>query len=102
MNTSAKPAQYLTNEILSLSQIINSCNVAPGRKPFSLKWISGHSGVASNEKVDKEAKLAALGSSSLAHTLPPILCTTLPTSATALKQQHACLTASFWACKWES
>jgi ribonuclease HI len=94
MNTSAKPAQYLTNKILFLFWIINLCNVAPDRKCFSLKQISGHSGVAGNKKADEEAKLAALGSSSPANTLPPILCTTLSTSTTTLKQQHACLTAS--------
>jgi ribonuclease HI len=87
LDRAPKPTQYLTDEFLSLTEHINSTNLNRNSTPFTLKWISGHSGVAGNKKVDKEAKSAAEGNSSPELLLPPILCSPLPDSAPALRQE---------------
>jgi hypothetical protein len=53
---------------------------------ITFRWISSHSGVAGNERADKEAKKAAEGQSSRRELLPPLLRKKLPKSATATKR----------------
>ena len=67
-------AQYLIENFLTLTDRSNITNNAnPNSKRFKLAWISGHSGVQGNKKVDEEAKRAAQGNSSPQHILPPLL-----------------------------
>ena len=60
-------------EFLTLADNVNTANSEPNMKMFHLAWISGHSGVQGNEKVDEEAKKGAQGESSTLHRLPPLL-----------------------------
>ena len=53
---------------------------------LEVKWISGHSGVCGNERVDRLAKEAAEGKGSRRADLPHIFRRKLPTSASACKQ----------------
>jgi ribonuclease HI len=69
----ATTVQYLVKNFLTAADNINLANANPTAKWFQLVWISGHSGVQGNKKVDKEAKKAAQGESSPSHRLPPIL-----------------------------
>ena len=66
-------AQYLIETFLTSTDGINATNANPNSKKFKLAWISGHSRVQGNEKVDEEAKRAARGDSSPQHMLPPLL-----------------------------
>ena len=84
----ATTAQYLVENFLTAADNINLGNANPTAKRFQLAWISGHSGVQGNEKVDEEAKKAAQGESSPPHTLPPVLREELPRSVAAVKQKY--------------
>lgn len=103
----AKPAQYLMSEYLTLTEKIgtrkpgqaNRDNPRPNK--FNLRWISAHSGVMGNEKVDEEAKKAAQGKSSPTLALPPLLRTPLPSSSTALKQTHLAGLKKKWQEEWK-
>ena len=55
---------------------------------IEVKWISGHSGVLGNERVDRLAKEAAEGRGSRRADLPHILRAKLPTNASASKQEY--------------
>ena len=55
----ATTAQYLLEEFLTAADSVNVENSEPNSKQFHLVWISGHSGVQGNKKVDEEAKKGA-------------------------------------------
>ena len=66
-----------------------------------LHWISSHSKVHGNEKVDELAKEAANGLSSARFDLPHLLRTPLPSSASAVKQGYHERIKKKWAASWE-
>ena len=84
----ATTAQYLVENLLDIADDVNPANADPTTKHFQLVWISGHSGVQGNERVDEEAKKAAQGDSSPLHRLLPILREELPRSIAAVKQKQ--------------
>lgn len=99
----AGPGQYLTKNFNELTesmgfQGLNTHNY----NKFTLRWISAHSGVEGNERVDEEAKKAAEGQSSPPHTLPPILRQPLPWSVSAIKQKHMDTLNKRWRNEWKS
>jgi ribonuclease HI len=65
------------------------------------KWISGHSGVPGNEKVDELAKQAATGRMDSTDRLPPFLRTGIPVSISAIKQEHHERAKATWASEWQ-
>ena len=69
---------------------------------IKVKWISGHSKVKGNKTADRIAKEAAAGLSSARETLPHILRSPLPTSASALKQGYMKELRAKWAEMWEA
>ncbi|KAF9557624.1 hypothetical protein CPC08DRAFT_724963 [Agrocybe pediades] len=78
------PGQYLLSEFHKLIKPLqNQGNATP---KFTLHWISAHTDVPGNEKVDEEAKAAAQGNSTPKLFLPSILQRPLPTSKSALLQ----------------
>ncbi|PPR05017.1 hypothetical protein CVT24_010210 [Panaeolus cyanescens] len=80
------PAEYLKDEIARLC-----AKYFPNDSPFSHKisvnWISAHSDVTGNERIDFEAKQAAMGLTSRRQDLPRILRSPLPRSISALRQE---------------
>ncbi|KAF5383227.1 hypothetical protein D9615_004786 [Tricholomella constricta] len=73
------------------------------RANFAMKitWISGHSGAKGNEMVDAAAKEAAEGMTSDRQRLPKYLRKErLPTSVSALKQQHNSALKNRWQERW--
>ena len=88
----ATSGQYL---LQSLAAMTNN-----SRAKLNMKWISGHSGVTGNEYVDKLAKEAAEGKASRCADLPPMLRTSLPTSASAIKQEHMDQLKMKWKATW--
>lgn len=94
--SSAKAAsgQYL------IDSIKNAANTAGAR--LTIKWISGHSKVKGNEDVDKLAKDAADGRSSRREDLPHLLRTSLPRSASALKQEYNAKIKTRWEKLWDT
>jgi ribonuclease HI len=88
-NPKATSGQYLIRHLFILANAL-ACNL-------NIHWISSHSKVRGNEKVDELAKEAANGTSSEGNRLPQILRDRLPASASAAKQAfHGKLKA-----KWE-
>ena len=63
------PGSYLLDEIRELSASLRAQSLTDLQLKFS--WVSGHDGVARNERADLEAKAAAAGSSSDEPELPP-------------------------------
>ena len=82
--------------LLALRQAANGS----GSK-LSIKWISSHSKVTGNEEADKMAKEAAAGRSSAMASLPHILRSPLPISASALKQEFNSNLKAKWGAKWD-
>ena len=81
--------------IQSLLQAANDTSCS-----LSIKWISSHSEVTGNERADRLAKKAAEGQSSATLTLPHILRTPLPRSASAIKQAYNAQLRKTWSEKW--
>ena len=70
------------------------------RAKVTIRWISSHSEVKGNEEADKLAKEAAAGKASRREDLPPLLRKTLPTSASATKQEYAKQLKTKWKDMW--
>ena len=90
----AKPGQYLLRQLNTLVNDL-ACNLG-------IHWISSHSKVRGNEKADELAKEAALGKSSATNRLPHILRTSLPTSASAIKQHFNEKLRASWKENWDN
>ena len=90
------------NNFMNIAENINTTNTDPNMNWFYLAWISGHSGVKGNEKVDKEAKRAAWGDSSPQHMLLPILRRQLLRSWAALNQKHHKELKEKWKDMWSA
>ena len=69
---------------------------------LDIHWISSHSNVLGNEKVDELAKDAANGRSDSRLRLPPFLRNTLPASASATKQEFHQSLKKRWTKIWEA
>ena len=84
-----RPGDHILDEIHELSDSLHTHSLSD--LWLKISWISGHGGVARNEKVDEEAKAAAKGDSSPWQELPMLLQSDpLLFGATAVKQH-------FWA-----
>ncbi|TEB16660.1 hypothetical protein FA13DRAFT_1584993, partial [Coprinellus micaceus] len=68
---------------------------------FTMKWISAHSEVERNERVDEEAKAAAEGKSSHWTTLPDKLFYPLPFSVSSLVQETKGQAKVKWKQAWD-
>ncbi|PPQ73739.1 hypothetical protein CVT24_006959, partial [Panaeolus cyanescens] len=83
-SASRGPAEYIKDEIARLCA--KYFPNLPRFQKVDIKWISAHSEVPRNEKIDYEAKQASLGLSSAKQLLPRLLRTDLPLSVSALRQ----------------
>ncbi|KAF5325926.1 hypothetical protein D9611_000194 [Ephemerocybe angulata] len=92
------PGQYLQDEFFKLANMLS--NNGPNRQKFTMRWISAHSDVAQNEKVDEEAKKAARGETSFIMSLPPLLQPGLPRSIFSLKEEVKKEAKKRWAEIW--
>jgi ribonuclease HI len=91
-NPKATPGQYLTRQFILHAKALR-CNLG-------IHWISSHSKVKGNEKVDELAKEAANGRSSARARLPHTLRGELPTSASAIKQDYHKVLKAKWEKRW--
>ena len=76
-NSKAKSAQYIIDELLCLMEKSKRAfDMHPVGTPTSIKvaWISVHSKVTRNKLADGEAKLVAMGKTSIPLALPELLC----------------------------
>ncbi|PPQ85868.1 hypothetical protein CVT24_006388, partial [Panaeolus cyanescens] len=78
------PADYIKDEFARLCT--KYFPITPHYHKVDIKWISAHSEVPRNEKIDYEAKQASLGLTSAKQHLPRLLRTDLPLSVSALRQ----------------
>jgi ribonuclease HI len=67
---------------------------------LQIHWVPGHTGIAENEAIDTEAKLAADGGSSPRNKLPKFLRKPLPISTSAQKQYHTEKLKIAWKQEW--
>ena len=94
------PGSYLLDEIRELSTEL--CVQSSSDLHLNVSWVSGHDGVAGNERMDIEAKAAAVGSSSAELELPPLLRSSpLPHSVTAAKQHFHASLVKKWKDYWQ-
>ncbi|KAF5331423.1 hypothetical protein D9611_011884 [Ephemerocybe angulata] len=93
------PAQYLQDEFYRLADTLK--NEGMERIKFTLKWISAHSDVARNERVDEEAKKAARGTTTFALGLPPLLRPGLLRSISTLKEETRNEARKRWIEMWK-
>ena len=68
---------------------------------LQLHWVPGHCDFEPNEQADKEAKLAAQGSSSNARFLPQLLCKKLPLSISTLHKENNKKLKRRWQRHWK-
>lgn len=94
----SRPGQYLYNSICDISQSLQDHGTHPTK--FNINWISAHSNVPGNERVDQEAKKAAQGTTTTSLWLPPILCKPLPTSVLSLHQITKRSQNEDWLASW--
>ena len=92
-NPKAKSGQHLT---MMLNRLANESACY-----LELRWISSHSKVKGNEKVDELAKDAANGRSSAGTSLPQALREPVLVSASATKQDHLDKIKARWGDTWE-
>lgn len=92
------PAQHIADAVQDIAETTR--NKGPRIKKFDIRWISAHSDVTRNEKVDIEAKAAAHGTTSEDQDLPPMLRRTLPTSKSALVQAAKSNAKEQWRIAW--
>ena len=68
---------------------------------LTLRWTAGHEGVEGNELADREAKMAANGTSSAKHLLPPYLQKSLPINPAAARREHTDKLKKAWTETWK-
>ena len=88
----ASSGQYLVQALTNMANNLSA--------KVTLWWISSHSEVKGNEHADELAKEAALGRVSSRADLPPLLRKKLPTSASAIKQEHTEELKRHWHSLW--
>ena len=90
-----RPGGHILDEIHELSDSLHTRGLSDLQ--LKISWISGHDGVAGNEKVDEEAKAVAKGDSSPWQELPMLLQSDpLPLGAMAVKQHFWAELAKHW------
>ena len=95
----AGPGSYLLDEIRKLIVSLKDQSLSDLR--LRVSWVSGHDGVAGNERADLEAKDVAAGSSSTDQELPPLLHSApLPCSVMAAKQHFRTSLMLDWRSRW--
>ena len=95
----AGPGSYLLDKIHELSVSLKDQSLSDLR--LRVSWVSGHNGVAGNERADLEAKDAAAGSLSTDQELPLLLRSApLPCSITATKQHFRTSLMLDWKIRW--
>ena len=92
-NPKAVAGQHLVRHLISTANRLG-CRLA-------IHWISSHSKVKGNEKVDGLAKEAAEGRSNARLSTPHILKSPVPTSASATKQRFHSKLNKKWEATWE-
>jgi ribonuclease HI len=92
-NPKATSGQHLVRQLILLANSL-ACRLG-------IRWISSHSKVRGNEKVDELAKDAADGRSSARLNLPHLLRSPIPTSASATKQAYHRTLKAKWEVIWE-
>lgn len=91
-NPKATSGQHLIRHLLTLANAL-ACNL-------NAHWISSHSRVRGNEKVDELAKEAAYGTSSERIKLPHLLRNPIPVSASATRQAYHEKLKDRWEDSW--
>lgn len=91
-NPKATSGQHLIRHLLTLANVL-ACNL-------NAHWISSHSRVRGNEKVDELAKEAAYGTSSERIKLPHLLRNPIPVSASATRQAYHEKLKDRWEDSW--
>jgi ribonuclease HI len=91
-NPKATSGQHLVRHLIALANGL-ACNLG-------IRWISSHSKVRGNEKVDELAKDAADGRSSARINLPHLLRNPILTSASATKQAYHRTLKAKWEILW--
>ena len=89
---------YLLDKIRELSASLRAQSLMDLQ--IKISWVSGHDGVARNERADIEAKAAAAGSSSDKPELPPLLHSPLPISVTTARQHFRATLTVDWRNHW--
>ena len=96
LQTLGRP-MLLTGQALA-QEILRAVNGSLAR--VKLRWISAHSGVRGNERVDELAKEAAMGGTSAREDLPPFLRAKLAASKSAVKQAFDKRLQQKWKDSW--
>ena len=96
-----KPGQHLAKESIRVARRIHK-HRRKGKYSLTLQWTAGHEGIAGNELVDQEAKLAAEGKTSEKHSLPVYLRKPLTANPAAIKKQFHERLKKNWEEDWRS
>jgi ribonuclease HI len=96
-----QPAQHIALNLLKTTAQIQEKR-GSNKYSLTLRWTAGHVGIEGNERADKEAKIAAGGTTSDRKLLPPFLRRNLVTNPIALKQHHNKTIKHKWKTKWRS
>ena len=93
------PGQHIAVEALRIARHLHD-RVGNARYNLTIRWTAGHVGISSNEKADKEAKLAADGHNSDSKDLPKYIRKKLKLSVSALRQANNKERNEAWKKEW--